>query len=186
MIDMSENVQLYYHKCDDCLTPFSSPEAKIDFCDCNGTVTLMGKVQGDKYVDVQNRPACDGRCTHASGPFCDCACHGANHGTGRVVSVIVKEGKVHAQGLTEQDIDRAQKFRAFRDYAEKQYAERYGSTIALVKSGTRIDYATYSAAMKARNALDKILELRVYEKRQTQLTDFIIRNKREMESFKAT
>ena len=63
---------LYYHKCNDCLTPFSSTERHIDFCDCNGSVEFMGVVQGDKYVKTENRSPCDGRCTHAHGPSCDC------------------------------------------------------------------------------------------------------------------
>lgn len=179
---MSENVTLYYHKCNDCLTPFSSVERHIDFCDCNGDVTFMGVVQGEKYVQTANKPACDGRCTHASGPMCDCACNGANHGTGRMVSVVIKEGKVQAVGLSEEDIERAQKFRAFRDYAEKQYKEMYGSIATEIKAGGFVSRDRYVPMTQARSELDKILALRVYEKRHTQLTEFIIKNKKKMEA----
>ncbi|NDC37707.1 MAG: hypothetical protein EBZ48_06600 [Proteobacteria bacterium] len=171
------DVTLYYHKCNDCLTPFSSTERKVDVCDCNGSVSFMGVVQGDKYVKTEDRAPCDGRCTHASGPMCDCACNGANHGTGRLVSVVVKEGKVQAVGLSEQDIERAHKFRAFRDYAEKQYTDIYGKHIALLKSGQYVRGEIYTAAIKARDALDKIVALKVYEKRHKQLAEFIIANK---------
>jgi hypothetical protein len=85
---------LYYHKCLDCLTPFASAERKIDTYDCDGPVIFMGIIKGEKWEKTGTRPACDGRCTHAHGPSCDCACGGANHGTGRVVNVVVLEGKV--------------------------------------------------------------------------------------------
>ncbi|CAM6003868.1 unnamed protein product [Sphagnum balticum] len=74
-------------------------------------------VQGDKYVKTENRPPCDGRCTHASGPHCDCMCHGANHGTGKMVTTVVVGGKVKAIDFSEEDLLRAYKYRKLRDYA---------------------------------------------------------------------
>jgi hypothetical protein len=62
---------LYYHKCLHCLTPFSSTEKKVDICDCEGPVILMGRVHGEKWEKVENRAPCDGRCTQASGPVCN-------------------------------------------------------------------------------------------------------------------
>ena len=44
-------------------------------CGCGGSVflrPLIGK--------VNSRRACDGRCTGATGPRCECACGGENHG----------------------------------------------------------------------------------------------------------
>lgn len=31
----------------------------------------------------RSKHACGARCTHATGPSCDCLCRGANHGSGR-------------------------------------------------------------------------------------------------------
>lgn len=145
---------LYYHKCNDCLTAFSSTEKKVDECDCGGAVLYMGQVHGNKYVKVEDRPACDGRCTHACGPSCDCACGGANHGTGKVVQTVVAEGKVKAVGLTEEDIERAQLYRKLRDYA-------YGLTVS----------------WREKRVLDKIVDMKVYVTRNNKLVDFIKRNK---------
>src|SRR5579884_983043 len=173
------NQALYYHKCNDCLTPFSSTEPKVDLCDCNGEVTFMGVVQGDKYVKTENRPACDGRCTHAHGPVCDCACHGANHGTGRVVMTVVKEGKVcvvDPSADIHDDMVRGYKFREARDYAEKMYAQMFASELQDKKLGNFVSRDRWNSMTLVRNRLDKILALRVYERRQKELLEFIVQN----------
>jgi hypothetical protein len=159
---------LYYHKCDDCLTPFSSTERHIDLCDCDGHVTFMGVVQGDKYVKTENRSPCDGRCTHACGPICDCQCGGANHGTGRLVQVVVKEGKVKAINFSEEDMLRAYKYRELRDYAEKLC---YSGTLGEFISRDRMDF-------RKRRELDKIVAMRVYNPRQQALVNFIVKYKK--------
>lgn len=173
---------LYYHKCNDCLTAFSSTESKVDVCDCGGSVFFMGVVQGDKYQKIENKAPCDGRCTHASGPMCDCQCNGTNHGTGKLVATVVKEGKVCASGFSVEDIERAHKYRAFRDYAEKQYAEKYGQYVADIKNHERVDYSIYRELSKARTDLDKILSMKVYERRHAKLAEFIIKNKNKLET----
>jgi len=159
------NTPLYYHKCNDCLTPFSSTERHIDLCDCDGAVTFMGQVQGDAYILTANKPACDGRCTHASGPHCDCACNGANHGSGRVVQTIIKEGKVKAIDFSEEDMLRAYKYREFKNYAENQYTTFFSK-------GT-----DPWAANKMRRELDKVLGMRTYDPRLKALIDFIVKYK---------
>lgn len=156
---------LYYHKCNDCLTPFSSSEKHIDLCDCMGSVTFMGVVQGEKFIQTVNRPACDGRCTHAHGPHCDCACNGVNHGSGRVVATVVKEGKVQVVDPSKDiydDMVRGYKYRELRDHAENLYKSY---TIGM----SRYD----NKARVARRDLDKALSLRLYERRQKSLLEFI-------------
>lgn len=167
---------LFYHKCDDCLTPFASTERKVDLCDCNGSVTFMGQVQGNKYIKTEDRPPCDGRCTNACGPMCDCECGGANHGTGKLIQVVVAEGLVKATGLTEEDIERAQMYRKFRDYAENLFDQKFGQMIALSKTGTRMNYDDYRAMRNARNKLDKATSLRVHTTRINALVAFVKEN----------
>lgn len=150
---------LYYHKCDDCLTPFSSTERRIDLCDCDGHVTFMGQVLGDKYVKTENRPACDGRCTHACGPHCDCACGGVNHGTGRLVATVVKEGKVKAVDFSEEDLLRAYKYREIRNYARGLCSQKQGWV--------------ERAEFLKRRELEKIEGMRVYDPRLKALVAFI-------------
>jgi hypothetical protein len=156
---------LYYHKCDDCLTPFSSTERVVDLCDCDGNVTFMGQVQGDKYVKTENRPPCDGRCTHACGPHCDCACGGVNHGTGKLVATIVKEGKVKAIDFSEEDMLRAYKYRELCNYAQKMCSGDVNSL-------------DYKVAYRMSNELNKIISMRVYDPRLKALIAFIVKYKR--------
>lgn len=159
---------LYYHKCLDCLTPFSSAEKKIDLCDCDGPVILMGIVHGDKFIQHGNRPACDGRCTHAHGPSCDCACGGANHGTGRTVSVVVSEGKVKVVDPSSDiydDMVKGYKYRELRDYADGLYTKLF----ALVPTWDR-------DARIARRELDKIKSMKVYDRRQQELINWIAKH----------
>lgn len=162
---------LYYHKCHDCLTPFASSEKHIDLCDCNGPVSLMGIVHGDKYVQTANKPACDGRCTHAHGPVCDCACNGANHGTGRVVSTIVKEGKVQVVDPSKDILDdmvRGYKYRELRDYAWALYTKVFGHLSVWDRE-----------ARMVKQTLNKITSLKVYDRRQQELINFITKHYKE-------
>ena len=153
---------LYYHKCNDCLTPFSSTERHIDLCDCDGCVTFMGQVNGNTYQQTANKPACDGRCTDACGPICDCQCGGVNHGTGRLVQTVVKEGKIKAIDFSEEDLLRAYKYREFRDYAQKQC--ELETNVLLQR--------------QMRRHLNKIVAMRVYDPRLKALVDFIVKHKK--------
>lgn len=158
---------LYYHKCDDCLTPFASTEQKVDECDCGGAVTFMGIVCGDKWQHTENRPACDGRCTHASGPHCDCECGGINHGTGRVVATVVREGKVKVVDPSKDIYDemvRGYKFRELRDKAEDLF-DKVFATVPAWEHARRV----------ARWELDKALSLKVYALRHKAMIEFVLK-----------
>jgi hypothetical protein len=158
---------LYYHKCDDCLTTFSSTERHIDLCDCEGKVTFMGVVHGDKYVQTSNKAPCDGRCTHAMGPVCDCGCGGINHGTGRTVQTVIKEGKVQVVDPSKDiydDMVRGYKFRELKNKAEDLYKKVFGH-ISPWERDARV----------ARFELNKALGLRVYDRRQKAIFEFIFK-----------
>jgi hypothetical protein len=125
----------------------------------------MGVVAGDKYTKTENRAPCDGRCTHAVGPHCDCGCGGVNHGTGRLVATVVAEGKVKVVNPTADvydDMVRGYKYRELRDKAEEIYAVVFGNTNAWSYEGRF-----------ARHELNKALELRVYERRQKAIITFM-------------
>lgn len=77
-------------------------------CDlCEGRVEIMGEVQGAAIGHTVTCAACDGRCTHAKGPSCDCPCGGANHGTGATVERFVAEGKAPRVRFVATDAARA-------------------------------------------------------------------------------
>lgn len=137
----------------------------------------MGEVKGDNYVKTGNRPACDGRCTHACGPICDCSCGGANHGTGRTVQTITILGKVKAVGLSEEDVERAHAFRKLRDVAEEAYTAKYAQEVNDVKSQCFVSRDRYIPMMRDRRELDKILTMKIYNTRHTSLLTFIVKSK---------
>ena len=68
-------------------------------CACGGEMEHMGRVEGDRLTKTEYRCPCDGRCTGALGPNCDCQCGGANHGSGRVVEVQIDAGRAVARPL---------------------------------------------------------------------------------------
>lgn len=148
---------LHYHRCDDCLTAFTTVERQVDFCDCSGEVTYMGEVSGSNYLRTENRTPCDGRCTHASGPVCDCMCNGVNHGTGKLVQVKVIAGKVHVTNLSPEDIERAIQYRGLRDFADKMV----GDTVDL------------RSRMTMRYELNRIIAKKQYVPRMQAIVNFI-------------
>ena len=85
----------YYWRCGDCLEIFAVEGWNNKMlCDCGGTCEMMGQVQGVRIVDLKHVCPCDGRCTGARGPSCDCPCGGENHGTGKLVEVIRDLGPI--------------------------------------------------------------------------------------------
>ena len=117
----------HYYRCKDCLGTFAVEGERLQgiVCDCNGTWGHMGIVCQDRLVQEESRTPCDRRCTHASGPLCNCACKGQNHGTGRVVIVLADKGAVpKVQGLLEGYAERskiAEEWRTMLTLAEKAY-----------------------------------------------------------------
>lgn len=58
------------------------------------TSRVMGLVgPKNRWYRVVSDTPCDGRCTNAKGPSCDCPCKGANHGTSRVIQRTVDAGR---------------------------------------------------------------------------------------------
>jgi hypothetical protein len=85
-----------YYRCKDCLTAMVIDHAgslgpTLPRCACGGVITYMGAVRRHRVVRLEDRPACDARCTSAIGPSCDCQCGAENHGTGRTVVVIAAD-----------------------------------------------------------------------------------------------
>jgi hypothetical protein len=125
----------------------------------------MGEVHADKYKKMGTKAACDGRCTHASGPVCDCFCGGVNHGTGKLVQCVIAEGKTKIVGLSPEDVERAENYRSLKKYAEDIYAAKL-----LSEFGKANCYG-------ARQELNHALSMRVYDKRTKALIDFVTKYK---------
>lgn len=116
----TETKLLHYYRCRECLSVVTTREAivrvrvpipgapppavttrevRFSRCDCvpeGGQFEYMGRVEQQKerlVIDGLQAP-CDGRCTNAPGPLCDCRCRGENHGTQRLVEVVTDAGPV--------------------------------------------------------------------------------------------
>lgn len=125
----------YYWRCSDCLsgavtTETIEAEAPVICTLCEGPVRMLGPVDtsGTRWADVRHLTPCDGRCTHARGYRCDCACRGANHGTKLVVTVERIGGAVRLELSfdTKGAVERAEEFRAARAKLRDAITARYG------------------------------------------------------------
>ena len=87
----------HYYRCVDCLSIAAAegPAVLKGLCGlCAGKIEHMGRVQGVRLVKDSWECPCDGRCTSARGPRCDCPCGGKNHGSNMVVRVVRDAGPV--------------------------------------------------------------------------------------------
>jgi hypothetical protein len=138
-------------------------------CECGGVMQLMGRVQrSGRLMFEEERCACDSRCTHATGPNCECSCNGANHGTGRMRCVSIDAGGLPVvQGA---DLKVAQEFRAAVEAARARfmglpfYAEFMAGTFIPRDAWDRLrdeqralsaarHYKTHGRRLKALNAV---------------------------------
>lgn len=125
---------------------------------CAGQIEVMGKVVMDKLETEHVRTACDARCTHARGPLCVCRCGCANHGTGRVVRIVVK-----------QDIPTIE----FQD-AEKALAiaTEYRTAYAAADESLRAKRSSYFYGYyKVQSLLKKAREARKHETRMKRIAE---------------
>lgn len=119
----------FYYKCPDCLsviateTRFNSGEI---VCACQGKYRFMGEVFLSRIVHKHETPICDGRCTHAAGPTCDCQCGGVNHGTGLTVTVIRDAGGIPRVSPPDpQAIQRGIDWRLLKQTAREAFQWKY-------------------------------------------------------------
>lgn len=89
----------HFYRCLDCCEVFTL-DGKLDaskptVCACDGQrLEYLGQAKGDRITREEDRCPCDGRCTGAIGPDCDCRCLGVNHGSGRLVRVTIDAGEI--------------------------------------------------------------------------------------------
>jgi hypothetical protein len=97
----------HFYRCIDCLSVVATegqirpvqvpPRYTYSYSECRGCggqIEYMGEVRRNCLQRRELRVPCDARCTGAIGPHCDCQCGGENHGTNRLVEVLIEAGKV--------------------------------------------------------------------------------------------
>jgi hypothetical protein len=125
---------LHYFRCSDCLGAFTVKEGDLPgkawacqgSCVCGGSISYIGRVHESHYEKDGLKSACDKRCTDASGPVCNCHCGCKNHGTGKLVSVVVEEGKVRVTTFDQKLIDRGNEWRAMIKQLQDEYHRVWG------------------------------------------------------------
>ena len=162
----------WFVRCADCLSVVAveeRPEGLL--CGlCGGRVEEMGRVTRDRrgmVTAAYDIPACDARCTHASGPSCDCPCGGANHGTGVTVPVVVTEGaprvSVPAAARAQRTADE------WRAELVRVKGTRAGRMSLAQRDGAWLGGGDYGLVMQYRRILAHAKGLRTHKGRMAQL-----------------
>lgn len=102
MCNKHPTINRWFYRCLDCLTvcaadmdiPCGYGQVGCKCGVCGGDMESMGRVERDRMVKDATACACDARCTSATGPKCNCSCGGVNHGSNRVVKIILDQGPV--------------------------------------------------------------------------------------------
>lgn len=93
----------YFFRCFECLSVSAIDSIErlgYDFkaicgaCKDSRPIEFMGQVKRDHLIKEELRCPCDGRCTSATGPQCDCKCSGKNHGSNALVIVEIDAGPI--------------------------------------------------------------------------------------------
>lgn len=147
----------WYYKCADCLEPVAIDEQYNTLtCDCGGNLRLMGKVTGDSWSLHQEQSACDYRCTDAAGPQCNCSCGGVNHGSHRVVSVLVAQGMVSVVPRSDLEVRKARtaEYRAAITAARNAMPESWRTAYQAKREGRWVP--NFGDFLSARDHLDAV------------------------------
>jgi hypothetical protein len=134
IMDTTEVSPLHYFRCDDCLGAFTIKEKDLPGdvrevkgkCICNGDFIHIGKVHDDHYQRTGKRAACDCRCTNAKGPTCRCRCISKNHGTGKLVNVVVEQGLVRVTTFNQELVDLGNEWRLLKKTLLETFEKRWG------------------------------------------------------------
>ncbi len=136
---------------------------------CDGKIEVMGRVKNSGTVVTASHviPACDSRCTGATGPKCDCPCGGVNHGTGAVVRV---EQTATTPRVIMRDRAKARQIAVeWRAELERVAATRPGRLAALSIAGTWLSPSDYNVAQQCRSIVSNAYSLRTHKGRMAAL-----------------
>ena len=135
---------VHYYRCPTCCDVFTVPgEFPNRFnvqCSCEGMgLDYLGQSKGMTTSRLEERCACDARCTHAMGPKCDCSCCGANHGTGKTVTVEIV-GSIPRVRLSDPAAAKARRLQYETECTnvELRLAGKYPVDFADYRAGNRI------------------------------------------------
>lgn len=165
----------HFYRCIDCLSvvatetkiqPVQIPPAYVySFCECGacgGRIEYTGEVERDRLQKTAFTVPCDSRCTNAFGPRCDCQCGGANHGSHRVVEVVVEVGKVPRLIVPEDAKVKGEAYRALVQAVQNALQTRYGRVFQAKRNGEYLNVADWFLYVEGQRLQNRIHEAREF------------------------
>lgn len=176
----------HFYRCIDCLSvvatetelqPVQNPPLYIrsyGSCGaCCGRIEYLGQVHANtSLVKTEYRSACDSRCTAAFGPNCDCLCGGKNHGSNRVVEVIVEAGKLPRVLVPSDAKSKGETYRALLDRIRVAFNDRFGDVIERKRRGEYLDipaWCRFQDGIRLNSRVIGARELRTHAARNRKL-----------------
>jgi len=163
----------YYYRCSDCLsTVVLEEKLPVVECACGGRLELLGPVTNvGRWRRVEDRPPCDGRCTGARGPKCDCSCGGKNHGT-RLLVTVERDGGVARVRLPDPEaIRRAEEYRAAIARVRQALARTFGYLYERFVAGQYVPETAYWFMRNVHTELQAISCLKTHTARMRRLAE---------------
>ena len=161
----------HFYRCPDCLTVSAAehegygPLYRLTCELCLAHVEHMGHVDRLTPEQVKRRAyvcPCDGRCTGATGPKCECKCGGENHGTNALVAIDTIVGA--APRLLVKDKATAQRI------ADEWKAAKQSAIDRIAQFGTGwLDTEAYNRKWALTSTLHKARKLRSHAGRMKAL-----------------
>jgi len=175
----------HFYRCADCLSVVAAetkiqpvqvpPSYYYSFGECGacgGAIEYMGEVRRDHLARTELRVPCDARCTGALGPHCECQCGGENHGSNRLVEVVVETGELPKLMVPPDARVKAETYRQLLERVQNAYRARYGRVTDWKRAGQYIgyeDYRLYCEGTRILRGIHAARELRTHAARNRKL-----------------
>lgn len=143
---------------------------------CGGDVEYMGPVNKHHQIShTETQPACDGRCTGAIGPSCDCQCGGENHGTGATVEVLKRVEGLPRIMMPSNARAKAETYRALVAEFRAAWDAKYSYATREKRAGyvSAQTYAVYMRGQTVMSAFSKARAMRTHGGRNKRITALV-------------
>jgi hypothetical protein len=174
----------HFYRCKDCLTVATTTEEikatydrnvmRIGHCGaCGGWIEYLGKVERNRLIHTEHLCPCDGRCTNATGPSCDCQCGGENHGSGKLVAVD-KSGPLPKFMIQVDAKSKAEAYIALCDKYKSAWEAKYGEIVERKRNGEYIrNFDFYLEAIDEWHVFNKVRSMKTHAGRNKRLNELI-------------
>jgi hypothetical protein len=138
----------HFYRCIDCLSvvateakihPVQIPPSYAYSCGecgaCGGRIEYLAEVCRDHWQRKELRVPCDARCTGAIGPHCECQCGGENHGSNRMVEVVVETGKLPRVMIPSDARAKGEAYRELLGTVRSAHDVHFGRVFQLKRNG---------------------------------------------------